>query len=110
MIIAEFKGWHVTYLGANLPAEEIAAAVKYTHARAVAINISFRNDDSVIIKEIRRLNTLIGKDVTLIAGGRAAVDYQTILDEIGAFRVNNYDHFKLVLDGLRAQTSFQDYA
>jgi MerR family transcriptional regulator, light-induced transcriptional regulator len=56
------------------------------------------------------LNTLIGKDVTLIAGGRAAVDYQTILDEIGAFRVNNYDHFKLVLDGLRAQTSFQDYA
>jgi DNA-binding transcriptional MerR regulator/methylmalonyl-CoA mutase cobalamin-binding subunit len=110
MIIAEFKGWHVTYLGANLPAEEIAAAVKYTHARAVAINISFRNDDSIIIKEIRRLNTLIGKDVTLIAGGRAAVDYQAVLDETGAFRVHNYDHFKLVLDGLRAQTSSQDYA
>jgi DNA-binding transcriptional MerR regulator/methylmalonyl-CoA mutase cobalamin-binding subunit len=107
-IIAEFKGWHVIYLGANLPAEEIAAAAKYTCARAVVINISFRTDDHVINREIRRLNKLIGKDVALIAGGRATADYQAVLDEVGALRVQNHDHFKLILDGLRAQTSLHD--
>ncbi|MGR8942439.1 MAG: MerR family transcriptional regulator, partial [Gammaproteobacteria bacterium] len=54
-IIAELKGWQVTYLGANLPAEEIAAAVKFTNATAVTISISFNTDDHVVQKEIRRL-------------------------------------------------------
>ncbi|WP_442499522.1 MerR family transcriptional regulator [Methylobacter sp. sgz302048] len=109
-IIAEFKGWHVTYLGPNLPAEEIAAAVKYARACAVAVSISFRTDDHVINREIRRLNKLIGKDVALIAGGRATSDYQAVLDEVGALSVQNYEHFKLILDRLRIQTSLHDYS
>lgn len=105
-IIAEFKGWHVTYLGADLPAEEIAAAAKYIRARAVVISISFKTDDHVILREIRRLNKLVGRDVALIAGGRASACYQAVLDEVGAFSVQNYDHFKLILDGLSAKTAY----
>jgi DNA-binding transcriptional MerR regulator len=51
-IMAELKGWQVTYLGANLPAEEIAAGVKYTNAHAVTISLSFTADDHVVPKEL----------------------------------------------------------
>jgi DNA-binding transcriptional MerR regulator/methylmalonyl-CoA mutase cobalamin-binding subunit len=101
-IIAEFKGWQVTYLGANLPAEEIAAAVKFTNAKAVTISISFSSDDLVIPKEMRRLRKLIGPNIALIVGGRSAGHYEAILDEVGVLKIKNYDHFRLILDQVSA--------
>lgn len=99
-IIAELKGWQVTYLGANLPSEEIAAAVKYTNARAVTISISFCTDDHVVPKEIRRLKKLIGNDVALIVGGRAAGHFKPVLDEVGVLNIQGYGHFRELLDEL----------
>ncbi len=102
-IIAELKGWKVTYLGANLPAEEIAAAVKFTNASAVTISISFKTDDHVISKELRRLRKLLGKDVALIVGGRAAIHYEAVLDEVGVLKIKNYEHFRQILQDLADQ-------
>ncbi len=102
-IMAELNGWQVTYLGANLPAEEIAAAAKYTHAKAVTISISFIADDHIIPKEIRRLRKLIGNNVALIVGGRSAYHYEAVLDEVGVLKIQNYDHFRRILDQLDSQ-------
>lgn len=99
-VMAELKGWQVTYLGANLPAEEIAAAVRFTDACAVTISISFSSDDLVIPREIRRLKKLIGSSVALIAGGRAAAHYKAVLDEVGVLNIQSYDHFRQILDDL----------
>jgi DNA-binding transcriptional MerR regulator/methylmalonyl-CoA mutase cobalamin-binding subunit len=99
-IMAELSGWQVTYLGANLPAEEIAAAAKFTHAKAVTISISFNADDLVIPREIRRLRKLIGNDVALIVGGRSACHYEAVLDEVGVLKIQSYEHFRLILDQL----------
>lgn len=99
-VMAELKGWQVTYLGANLPAEEIAAAVKFTDACAVTISISFSSDDLVIPREIRRLKKLIGPSVALIAGGRAVAHYKAVLDEVGVLNIQSYDHFRQILDDL----------
>lgn len=104
-IIAELKGWKVTYLGANLPAEEIAAAVRYTTAIAVTISISYKNDDVLIAKELRRLRKLIGNDVALIVGGRAAGHYEGVLDQINVLKIKNYDHFKEILENLGNERS-----
>lgn len=104
-IIAELKGWQVTYLGANLPSEEIAAAVKYTNARAVTISISFCTDDHVVPKEIRRLKKLIGNDVALIVGGRAASHFKPVLDEVGVLNIHGYGHFRQLLDELADKTN-----
>ncbi|NOU23660.1 MAG: MerR family transcriptional regulator [Methyloglobulus sp.] len=104
-IIAELKGWKVTYLGANLPAEEIAAAVRFTNAKAVTISISFKTDDHVISKEIRRLRKLIGNNVALIVGGRAAGHYEAVLDEVGVLKIKNYEHFRQILQDLHDQSS-----
>jgi MerR family transcriptional regulator, light-induced transcriptional regulator len=104
-IIAELKGWKVTYLGANLPAEEIAAAVRFTNASAVTISISYKSDDLLIAKELRRLRKLIGNDVALVVGGRAAGHYEAILDQIGVLKIKSYDHFKEILEDLSTQKS-----
>ncbi len=104
-IIAELKGWKVTYLGANLPAEEIAAAVKFTNATAVTLSISFKTDDHVIAKEIRRLRKLIGNDIALIVGGREAGHYEAVLDEVGVLKIKNYEHFRQILQDLDDQYS-----
>ncbi|MGZ8153122.1 MAG: MerR family transcriptional regulator [Methylovulum sp.] len=107
-IMAEIKGWQVTYLGANLPAEEIVAAVKYTNASAVTISISFSTDDHIIPKELRRLKKLIGLDVALIVGGRAAAHYAPVLNEIGVLNIESYEHFRLILDDLAASHRTQN--
>ncbi len=103
-VMAELKGWQVTYLGANLPAEEIAAAVKFTDACAVTISISFSSDDLVIPREIRRLKKLIGPSVALIAGGRAASHYKAVLDEVGVLNIQSYDHFRQILEDLSSHS------
>ncbi len=105
-IIAELKGWKVTYLGANLPAEEIAAAVRFTGATAVTISISYKSDDLVITKELRRLRKLIGHDVALIVGGREAQSYEAVLNQIGVLKIKNYDHFREILEELTHKSRF----
>jgi hypothetical protein len=64
----------------------------------VTISISFSADDHVIPKEIRRLRKLIGNDVVLIVGGRAAYHYETVLNEVGVLKIESYEHFRLILD------------
>ena len=99
-IMAELRGWQVTYLGANLPAEEIAAGVKYIDAHALTISLSFATDDLVVPKELRRLKKLIGNDVALIVGGRAAGHFEAVLNEIGVLNIQGYEHFRQTLTQL----------
>ena len=106
-IMAELSGWQVTYLGANLPAEEIAAGVKYTNACALTISISFATEDHVVPKELRRLKKLIGNKVALIAGGRAAGHFEAVLNEIGVVNIQSYEHFRQILDKLAAENAEQ---
>lgn len=111
-IMAELSGWDVTYLGTNLPAEEIAAGVKYTQALALTISLSFAADDHVVPKELRRLKKLIGNDVALIVGGRAAGHFQPVLNEIGVMNIQGYEHYRQILGQLAvknaAKMSFDD--
>jgi methanogenic corrinoid protein MtbC1 len=99
-IMAEFSGWQVTYLGADLPAEEIAIAVKYVDAQALTLSLSFASDDHLVHKELRRLKKLIGNDVALIVGGRAAHHFQGLLSEIGVLTIQSYQHFRELLKEL----------
>jgi DNA-binding transcriptional MerR regulator/methylmalonyl-CoA mutase cobalamin-binding subunit len=109
-IMAELCGWQVTYLGANLPAEEIAAAVKYTNACALTLSISFASDDHIVAKELRRLKKLIGNKVSLIVGGRAAGHFDAILNEVDVVNIQNYAHFKEVLAQLATDNQKQENA
>jgi len=83
------EGWQVTYLGPDLPMEEIAAAAQQKGARAVGLSITYPPDDPMLIDDLRRLRRLLGAQTALIVGGRACPAYAAVLQEIGAVQVED---------------------
>ena len=98
---AASQGWQQTYLGPDLPAEDIAAAVEQTQAMAVALSIVFPGDDPLVKSELRKLRQLIPAGVPIFVGGRAAENYRDVFDEIGAVRVPDMPAFRTILEELR---------
>jgi methanogenic corrinoid protein MtbC1 len=81
---ASGNGWRVVYLGANLPAEELARAAKQVKASAVALSIVYPTGDAGVTDELRRLRTHLGAGIGLVVGGSGASSYAEVLREIGA--------------------------
>ncbi len=96
------EGWQVTYLGPELPPEEIAAAALQKGARAVALSITYPPDDPTLMDDLRRLRRLLGSDTALLVGGRAAAGYGHTLSEIGARRVDDLTSLRRELQLLRS--------
>ena len=94
-------GWHVIYLGANLPAAEIVGAARQHRARAVALSLVYPEDDPRLAPELTRLRELLPAAVPLLVGGRAMPAYRQVLDKIGATQVKDLAHFCVRLDNLR---------
>ena len=94
-------GWHVTYLGASLPAAEIAGAAKQNRARAVALSVVYPEDDARLESELTRLRELLPAEVVVLAGGRAMPAYRDVLEKIGAMQIKDLAHLCATLDDLR---------
>ncbi len=102
-VTAASEGWNVTYLGANLPSEEIAGAVKQNNCRVVILSIVYPEDDPVLVQEIRKLKRSIPDNVVIVAGGRASVSYKAVLDEVGALQVDSLYKIRTTLESLRSR-------
>jgi DNA-binding transcriptional MerR regulator/methylmalonyl-CoA mutase cobalamin-binding subunit len=94
-------GWHVTYLGASLPAAEIAGAAKQNHARAVALSLVYPEDDPGLEGELTRLRELLPPEVVLLTGGRAMPAYLDAIKRIGAVQMKDLSDLSSTLDDLR---------
>ena len=81
--VAEEMGWDVFYLGTSLPAEEIAAAARQVGARAVALSLCYRENDSHVLDELSRLRHLLDDDVPVFVGGNAVRPLRDRLIEAG---------------------------
>ena len=100
--VAAGEGWRATYLGPDLPPEEIAAAAVEKGAQVVALSLIYPPDDARLPDDLRRLRRLLSPSTTLIAGGRACPAYGAVLDEIGAVRVPDLPTLRRELDRLRS--------
>lgn len=98
------EGWHVVYLGPDLPAEDIATAAEQRRATAVAVSIVFPENDAGIAAELRRLRSLLRADIPLLVGGRAAASYDELLLEMGALRPADTRALRTILGGLGLET------
>lgn len=101
---AAAEGWHITYLGPSLPAEEIAGAAQNNKSRAIALSIVLP-DDAHLNSELNRLGQLLPDNVALLVGGRAAIHYTNTLKEIGAIRLQDLQEFRTQLDSLVTVTT-----
>jgi methanogenic corrinoid protein MtbC1 len=99
--IASSDGWDVTYMGPDLPGEEIAAAINRLKPRIIALSIVYPSDDYVLQKEIAKLKNLLDKDLTILAGGRSAGYYKSALDKMNAKIIHNFDEFRKELEAAR---------
>jgi DNA-binding transcriptional MerR regulator/methylmalonyl-CoA mutase cobalamin-binding subunit len=100
--VAAGEGWRATYLGPDLPPEEIAAAATEKGAQAVALSLIYPPDDPRLADDLRRLRRLLGPSTVLLAGGRACPAYGAVLDEIGAVRIPDLPALRRELDRLRS--------
>jgi methanogenic corrinoid protein MtbC1 len=99
---AAAEGWHITYLGPSLPAEEIAAAAKTSQSRAVALSIVLADDAHLKI-ELAKLRQLLPENVALLVGGRSSALYSDMLQDIGAIRLSDLQSFRVELESLRSE-------
>lgn len=81
------SGWRVTYLGASLPAQELARAANMTGADTVALSIVHPVDDMGVARDLRELRSRLDERTALIVGGAGATAYADVLTEIGAERM-----------------------
>jgi MerR family transcriptional regulator, light-induced transcriptional regulator len=103
-VAAASAGWRVTYIGADLPYEEIAGAALQFNPKAVCLSIVFPPDDPKLVYEIRRLRRVLPPQTRLIIGGRAATAYYQHIDaEVAEF-------FRTIPDLLAALSSSRESA
>jgi DNA-binding transcriptional MerR regulator/methylmalonyl-CoA mutase cobalamin-binding subunit len=100
---AEEVGWRALYVGPDLPAEEIAAAVHGSRAAALGLSLVGLPGDPAIHDELRAIRALVGRDVAIFAGGEAAGTYGPTLRAIDARIVENLADLQEALDALRTR-------
>ena len=99
--IASSDGWNVTYMGPDLPGEEIAAAINRLKPKIVALSIVYPSDDHVLQKEMAKLKNLLNNGVTILAGGRSTGYYKSALDSMNAKIISGIDEFRSELEAAR---------
>ena len=65
-------GWHIAYLGASLPAAEIASAARQKRTQAVALSLVYPKDNSRLESELARLREYLQPEVVIVVGGRTS--------------------------------------
>lgn len=78
------SGWRVAYMGPNLPAEELARAVRHARAQAIALSVVYPTDDPELANELRVLRQNLPREVPIVVGGSGAAAYATAIREVGA--------------------------
>ncbi len=95
-------GWNVVYLGVNLPAEEIAAAVQQHGAKAVALSLVHPADDPRVPDELLKLRRYLSRDIEILIGGRGSHGYKAVLENIGAVHLHDLTDLRNYLETLRS--------
>jgi methanogenic corrinoid protein MtbC1 len=96
---ASSHGWRVVYLGANLPARDIAVAANHTRASAVALSFVHPAEDPTIADGLRELRATLLSGIAILAGGSAAANYASVLATVGASRFGSIRELRAWLRG-----------
>jgi methanogenic corrinoid protein MtbC1 len=89
---ASHDGWHVTWLGVDLPAAQIAAGARQGSPRAVALSAVAHS--SSLAKELRALRLLLPAHVPLLVGGGGAA---RLAEVEGVTPVRDLAHWRALL-------------
>jgi methylmalonyl-CoA mutase cobalamin-binding subunit len=98
-LIARASGWNDIYLGPNLPADDIVAAVMKSRAKGLALSIVYPSEDGRIENELAFLRQQLPAGTRVFVGGRAADSYGDALQHMGAKLFHRLADFRETLEG-----------
>lgn len=87
-------GWHAVYLGADLPAAEIAQAVRACGAQAVALSVATSSPDGRVARELADLRSLLGPELPVLVGGSAVALHSESIRRAGAIPLSDLVQFQ----------------
>ncbi len=99
-IIACESGWQPLYFGPSLPAEEIAAAVIYSEARAVGLSLTQLSDRHRLKIELEKLCDYLDKNITIFVGGQIAATFADFFESCDIVLPKDIDNFRQALETL----------
>ena len=99
---ASADGWRITYLGADLPAADIADAATRAGAQAVGLSVIYVADRSHVLDEIRTVRGRLPASVPLLIGGGASAALSAELARDGIRLVNDLAELRQALRGIAA--------
>lgn len=94
---AALEGWHVTYVGQNLPAEDFCLAARTVGARVIGISTVNPLEVDGVLGQFRQLLEAAPEGVQVVAGGRVAADLAVALADARLTIVPSLAEFRSVL-------------
>lgn len=94
-------GWRTVYLGASLPAAEIAGAAVQNRARVVLLSVVYPADDAHLANDLRQLRRYLPAEMDIVVGGRSARAYGPVLREIRAIVPLDLEELSALLEEMR---------
>lgn len=88
-LLAATRGWRVIYVGVDLPADEIAYAVRITKARYLALSLI--NQQPEADAELRALAQQLSAPVRVWVGGAEAIAYRELLHHLNWILIRDLD-------------------
>lgn len=101
--VAATHDWRTIYLGPNLPPEELVAAVRRAGAHAVALSITYPQENDRLEDDLRFLRRRLpdsgrpAHPFPILLGGLGAEAYRQVADEIDAMIVTSLSEFRDLL-------------
>lgn len=99
---AAAEGWRVTFLGADLPPDDVALAVRRLGVDLVAVSLVYPENDPSVHEQLHVLRATLPTGLEIVVGGRAAASYVTTLRQIDATLLNDLAAFRAVLHAVAA--------
>lgn len=100
-ILSLDSGWNSIFLGANLPSEEISAAVLQLNAQAVLISLIYPNDDAMVRTNLKNIRKFLGPKFPIIITGNSASYYSDFIKETDAIHLNKLEGLTNLLQEIR---------
>lgn len=91
--MAGSEGWRVIYLGADLPASEIARTAREVGARAVALSLVYGSEGAPATEELRSIRQGLPDSVEVLVGGHGASEAAGSLVGNGLHVVDGFGDF-----------------
>jgi methanogenic corrinoid protein MtbC1 len=96
-ISAAADGWNITYLGPDLPVEELLGAIGQTRAEAVALSIVQPGDERGVLSVLREIQARLPPRVALLLGGAGAQGFQAEIESAGVHLIDSLAELRAAL-------------